>query len=204
MSLTVPLDPPRHLPESPPLSAQLKSRTSGRHAVLEGLVRLESPVSRDHYVEVLRRFSAFMGPWEDAVGALLPPHLEGWFQSRRRAHLLAMDLLALGCATSPRPPWPVPSYRSPDEVLGGLYVLEGSTLGGAVIVRRLTRDLALTPQAGAAYFNAHGPQAGVMWNAFRRLLDDDRVGWDHAHVIRGAQRTFDVLIDLFSAPGHAS
>lgn len=172
-----------------------------QHAFLEGLVGLESPITLAHYQSVLRRFALFMPAWEDEIATILPPHLRGWFQPRRRAHLLAQDLNVLGCSGMPDASWPVPRYRSRDEALGAIYVMEGSTLGGAVITRRLQADLALTPVGGAAYFHGHGPNAGAMWKAFKALLDDELSSTiDRAAAVEGATRTFECLIALFSTP----
>jgi light-regulated signal transduction histidine kinase (bacteriophytochrome) len=50
-------------------------------------------------------------------------------------------------------------------VLGALYVLEGQTLGGAVLARRAA-GLGLTRQAGASFLDAYGPERGAMWRGF--------------------------------------
>ena len=52
---------------------------------------------------------------------------------RRRSSLLRDDLETLGAAL---PTLVVPpSFAGPDDILGGLYVLEGSRLGGAMLSR---------------------------------------------------------------------
>lgn len=56
------------------------------------------------------------------------------------------------------------------ESLGGLYVLEGATLGGRVIARQLRRRLSggLDP---AQFLDFHGDMASAAWKGFTGSLD---------------------------------
>ncbi len=67
------------------------------------------------------------------------------------------------------------------EALGCLYVLEGATLGGQVIVRRL-RDL---PREAllSAFFTSYGQDVGAMWQAYREFLTGYAEGRDEDDVI---------------------
>jgi heme oxygenase len=81
------------------------------------------------------------------VAALLPD----WFQ-RRRADLLLADLAELG--VDPPAPVPPPALATQASILGAVYVLEGSRLGGAYLKRSLAphaprRFLAAAQEAGA-------------------------------------------------------
>ena len=60
----------------------------------------------------------------------------------------------------------MPPLNTHPQLLGALYVLEGSTLGGQVIARQLA-------QAGiplTTYFGARGSQTGPLWKQFCQLL----------------------------------
>jgi hypothetical protein len=86
------------------------------------------------------------------------------------------------------------------EVLGSLYVIEGSALGGRVITPHLKRTLGLGQGRGASYFHGFGGEAGVMWNNFR-VLASLEIGESSRNTVRACQsakRTFAALIDLFS------
>ena len=55
--------------------------------------------------------------------------------------------------------------------MGRLYVLEGSTLGGAFI----DRHLATVPELSGLRlraFSPYGPETGAMWQGFRRAARD--------------------------------
>lgn len=78
-----------------------------------------------------------------------------------------------------------------DRVIGGLYVLEGATLGGRTIARHLRRLLG--DQLGSARFlDFHGEQTSVAWKGFAGALDDLRAEGTLAPeaVIAGALATF--------------
>jgi heme oxygenase len=56
------------------------------------------------------------------------------------------------------------------ECLGGLYVLEGATLGGRVIARHLRRHLPGGLDS-ARFLDFHGDMASAAWKAFTGALD---------------------------------
>jgi heme oxygenase len=74
-----------------------------------------------------------------------------------------------------------------------MYVVEGSTLGGAVIARHVERILGLGRHNGCHYFRCYGKNVRPMWTAFgSRLLA--RCGQaEEDVVIAAACRTFDML-----------
>lgn len=61
-----------------------------------------------------------------------------WPQRQRASRILA-DLADLGLSIPPA--LPVPDFASTPEILGALYVIEGSRLGGAMLARQVPRDL---------------------------------------------------------------
>ena len=67
---------------------------------------------------------------EAGAAAVLPDWPE-----RRRADLVRADLAELG-AELPRPA-AAPEFRNEAQLLGGIYVLEGSRLGGSVLSSRI-------------------------------------------------------------------
>lgn len=124
---------------------------------------------------------------------------------------LAQDLAALG--------WPWPAHAAtadpcaglhlPDALaaLGSLFVVEGSALGGQVIVRRLGTQAALAP--ALRYFQGHGEATRARWRRFCALLaeverecsDTPLPGpprWCSA--VQAAQATFDALCHAAAGP----
>ncbi|MGA7438470.1 MAG: biliverdin-producing heme oxygenase [Luteibacter sp.] len=82
---------------------------------------------------------------------------------------------------------------------GELYVIEGSTLGGQVIVRHLRERFPGLPHA----FYAMGEHAPGRWRRFQRVLDDALA--DEASqrlAIAGAQHMFARFQQTLQDPGH--
>jgi heme oxygenase len=52
------------------------------------------------------------------------------------------------------------------QLIGVLYTVEGSTLGGQFVSRRLADHYGFTPTAGACFFHGYGDQTIPMWQAF--------------------------------------
>lgn len=138
--------------------AALRSGTRAEHDRVDRLfAALDLSVPRDYRLFLLAQAAAFL-PVEAAleragVAAMVPD-----WPDRRRSQLLRDDLAALD-APLPAPEWP-PELDGGPAVLGALYVIEGSRLGGAM----LRRDIApAMPQSFIANRQAPG--------AWRKLLE---------------------------------
>lgn len=60
----------------------------------------------------------------------------------------------------------LPEIRQVGQLVGVLYTIEGSTLGGQVISRSLEEYHGLTKGEGACFFNGYGESTSVMWQDF--------------------------------------
>jgi len=178
------LDQPTDRNRSPcPALKHLRAATADLHERLEermnAVTRLSDDASR---ADLVRRYAALHIPAEAALGAELEPVADLDFASRRRKpRLPPMDAVETPAFPSP---------RSRAEALGMLYVLEGSTLGGKVILRELAGRGVDT--VSLAFLDPYGRQAGERWRGFISVLDreigDDAVRLEQAG--RGAQRAF--------------
>lgn len=111
---------------------------------------------------------------------------------RPRAPLAQADLAIIGAELPPLAVLEEPRFNSPEEWLGFRYVIEGSSLGGALILRRLAASGCVIP--GLRFFDAHGERRGVEWQNFCAMLDaalgNDRSRDAAAHA---AGETFDAI-----------
>lgn len=90
-----------------------------------------------------------------AIGAI-----QDW-RSRRRAELLRQDLSLLG--VEPVEPPALAAFETVEAVLGAVYVLEGSRLGGRMLARRVPADFPCS-------FLAAGNPA--QWRSLLTLLEE--------------------------------
>ena len=189
------------LSDGPRLRDVLRTGTQDLHERSESAFVLAAPdVTRAEYGAVLVQLLAFhtaaesaLAPWAPAFAAL---GLD--LSAREKAPLLRQDLHALDVpvdASAAAPPTFALSTIA--HALGAAYVLEGATLGGQLLRRRLGPALGLTPTAGLAFFTAYGDAIGAMWRAFGSALDHfdtalgpPERGAAHARALVGARDGF--------------
>jgi heme oxygenase len=148
--------------------AHLRTVTGPTHRALEGaLGLLDEHLELDAYRQVLARFYGFWSGWEPQIAGLLEDTV--MLAPRRRLHLLAADLAALGVAKhelAALPKCPLVTLHDAAEALGSLYVMEGSTLGGKLIRGNIQRCLGSMALGGCTYFDGYGTDTGTMWQEF--------------------------------------
>jgi heme oxygenase len=174
------------------LLEKLRSETRPAHESIEQAMdldhRLTSPAA---YRTVLERFYGFHAAWEDrAAAAFGEPE---FFDPRRKTGLLLQDLQALGLSPGAIAELPACSPMVPIadrfDVLGTMYVMEGSTLGGTIIARLVEERFGFTAATGCAYFRSYGSGVGSMWRQFRARLDAE-ASPDTQAVVASAVLTF--------------
>jgi heme oxygenase len=166
------------------LLTSLRSGTRDAHARAEDAVDvLRAGRSPETYAPVLQAFRSLYAPLELALDrspltlAVVPD-----FDERRKTAWLDADLAQLG---APVPPdLAVLPLTSVEDVAGACYVLEGATLGGAVVAREL-------PDVPHRFFASYGSRRGAMWASFRgHLRELDERGVDRERAVAAARRTF--------------
>ena len=176
----------------------LKQETRQQHAHLEELNSL--PRNTSDYVRLLEGFWGIIVPWEEHVAAALPAE-DPLRAGREKAGWLRDDLTFFGysparLAALPRCP-ALPATPSRAHLLGGCYVIEGSTLGGQVIARHLAAVLGLRAGQGDRYFRSYGGETAARWQEFRAELVRHSSPENDAIMIRSAQEMFAVLAHWF-------
>ena len=154
---------------------RLRAETSQNHSAIESQMPVLDPnMSLATYCELLKRFWGYYAPLEDLLRMEIDiywPDQEYLCSERAKVPLLEKDLRAFGqsvellerCTN-------LPELKTPAQVLGCLYVIEGATLGGQIISKHLLANLGLGPETGAAFFNGYGADSGQQWQSFRLFL----------------------------------
>jgi heme oxygenase len=151
-------------PAPPTTMAALRAATRDAHLHAEQALTesrwLDSPSSYQAFLLRLLRF-------HEQVEVELPPALP--YTARRRSPLIRVDLAAL---TGHAAPAHTPSPRKGGAAaIGCLYVVEGSALGGRVLLRQITSRLGYDATRGASCFLPYGPHALPRWRAFGSAVD---------------------------------
>lgn len=92
------------------------------------------------------------------------------------------------------------NQSQPIELMGILYVFEGSVMGAVMMYPTICRAYQLSDK-GVRYFKGYGEHTRSHWNAFKIRFDEalknDKLS--QAAVISSAQATFEQVAALFTA-----
>ena len=171
----------------------LREKTAAAHRDLEGVVgALDTIPSYTHYVEGLYRGRQPVETWLQSLA--WPDFFEDWRPIAIGA-ALERDLADLDRPLPPLDPF-TPPDATVSDLLGVLYVLEGSSLGARVVLRR-AMALGLDAGFGARHLARQASDGG--WPHFVKLLDA-APALDLERTGRAAVATFDAMLQAMG--GH--
>jgi len=182
----------------------LRSRTTHQHGLLEQNTvsknLLATQVTYADYAAYLSLLYGFVKGFENQIFPRLRHSITD-IEERRKIHLIVSDLNKLGVDEAGVAVIPdhffAEVYHSNATALGGMYVLEGSILGGAVIHKHLQTTLGSEAVAGkASYFTAYGSETGSSWKFFLQAFCLASSGMEE-EVIQSASHTFGILHNWF-------
>ncbi len=187
------------------LRLKLRQETHELHAGLERALDLLSPaLVADDYRRLLERFYGFYNPLEAAMRQALGGDATEIATGRWKTPAIAADLASLGQRPADVAQLPaasdVPRLASRADVTGALYVVEGSTLGGAVLSRHFAERWGLTREHGLAFLHFYGDQTAAMWQRYLAHLAEFDNERDAGRVIAAATATFRALAAWLTTP----
>lgn len=180
------------------LHAQLKSQTADLHSSIERnslMSRVMEPdFSEQEYIRLLQKQLSFYLKVEASLHKI-PRLMELLPDSKNRikSHSLRQDLAAMNSPVlEEEVHLPINNLA---QALGVLYVLEGSSLGGQVIARKL-KDHGFINDQNLNFFNHYGSETGVFWRRFLAFLEEQSQRDDvpHKEVVTSARKTFQSLM----------
>lgn len=180
------------------LSDHIKEATKNAHQQLEVVVvkKLKAIRSDADYAGLLKHFYAYFSQVEQAVASFITDDVLPDLAQRRNSSYLKKDIEELGSNTNELPAATAPRITDPVSALGALYVLEGSIMGGRIIVQMLGKA-GITE--GISFFSGYGPATGEMWQRFTDVLNKyGATEDDQALAIAAANTTFKQFADVFS------
>lgn len=192
---------------------RLKEETAPMHRNIENNEYAKSIMNNSltmgKYELYLMKFYGFVKPVEERLRERLEAG-EGVLaeSAGNKRFWLERDLSALGLSEERIAGLPL-CTRLPDlsthvKALGCLYVLEGSTLGGQMIIRMLSGYLPIDPAVNGNYFNSYGEQTRERWKAFCNELESAGDSAEaEAEMIEAAKDTFYYLDQWFAEPGES-
>lgn len=141
----------------------LRAATAAHHDRVDAVFSRADLTDRDGYGRFMLAQAAAHLPVERALTAAGAADVLPDWAERQRAPLILADLAALGLTPPDSPDSDVAlTFDTPAEMLGGIYVLEGSRLGGTLLERSV-------PEGFPTAFLGAGDSA--MWRRLLAALD---------------------------------
>ena len=181
------------------LHAQIKAHTREDHAALEKklMQRISKIQHRLEYVALLALLYSYYSSVERAIHPFVLKRITD-YSERRKASKLRDDVNALMPQFGNFSPCNfVPKIDSYYSALGALYVMEGSTLGGAIIKRIISSRL--QSEEGFSFFTGYGDNVQAMWDQFKSYLEGPFSRRGETEIINSARETFQTFNQWLSA-----
>ncbi|MBX3441196.1 MAG: biliverdin-producing heme oxygenase [Planctomyces sp.] len=184
----------------------LREATRTRHDAVEAAVDLTGrPLTMGRYRRLLRAFLGFYDPLEARLSALPDwNRLEPAPGRLEKSDWLRQDLLALHDAAvfegEIERCQDLPDVADFGCAVGSLYVMEGATLGGRIVLQHVRNSLNLKGDKGCRFFTSYGTAVARRWTETCRFITTHADSPGAAPlIIRGACDTFDSLHRWFQS-----
>lgn len=185
---------------------RLRSKTANSHRLIEqnsaSQLLINEEVTIAQYAHYLKSLYGFVYGFEKMVFPTLMHHPLLQINDRKKSHLIQADLAMLNqTAAQPYVSDELFSthYPTAAAAFGGMYVLEGSTLGGQIINKHLSKVLGAAVAGKTTYLSAYANQTGTMWKSFLQLLCEAAACNNHeVEIIDSAVNTFSLLNNCLS------
>jgi len=186
------------------IQEKLKKDTRPDHDRLEELLFVHSimdgTLSLPEYKKILTTNYLIHTTFEEPLFRALSPQLaeELKIHSRRKLPALLSDLreVDMEAPYAGSVEQPDVAYDNDPALLGALYVLEGATLGGHVIVKKLAVNSMLNHlNLGFHYYRVYGDDLIANWKEFCGILNQ-QPETDYPSILAGAKKMFEEISSL--------
>lgn len=169
------------------LMDRLKIETQEQHQYLESLpffsALMEEKLPFESYVGLLRAMAVVHAVLEHEISLSVNPVISSvWQEKMRRLPFLEKDLSfietkeigdiaeAANCALQLAEKIRLSSRPQSVDLLGCLYVLEGSTLGAQILRPKIAKLFNLRTE-GLSYLSSHGSETAARWKKFKQRMN---------------------------------
>ena len=181
------------------VSEYLKQNTAEFHDAAEKLFNSKKIFDRtftlEDYKKIIGRNYLMLLHSEDKIFSRLSEKFSEKLQleERKKLPLIEQDLKSLDLdhqkATEEL------SFSSENEALGAMYVIEGSTLGGNVSAKQLSKTEGFD-DVTFNFFGCYRENTGSMWKNFKEVLDREVSEKNYDEVLSGAKKLYAFLLNV--------
>lgn len=180
---------------------RIKSETASQHKALEQIAFTNAIMSKTLNLEQYKAIIeanlianlAFEQQWDD-LQFDIPESL--LLDARYKTDALKKDAESLDIEIPRNVDYAFPS-ETKAAFMGSLYVFEGSTLGGAVILKQLKSNPNLNHISEHHFYGCYGERLGYFWKVFLEHLTAITQETEVEEAIKAAQKTFSLNEEIF-------
>lgn len=178
---------------------RLRAETALLHTSLEELPISKAIISPDITLDEYATYLSLMHDVVKDTETNIMPEISAIVADldiRRKTQLIEDDLEHLGVSkeTYSKPLSHNKEVLTPAFALGIFYVVEGSSLGGRVILKNIKPSLKLDENGGAKYFTGYGAVTGSTWRSFVMVMEGYAARGNNADdIIAGANFAFGAI-----------
>jgi heme oxygenase len=181
------------------VSEYLKQNTAEYHDAAEKLFNSEKIFNKtftlEDYKKIISTNYLMLLHSEDKIFEKLSERFSEKLQldDRKKLPLIEQDLksLSLKSTAASREL----EFTSEKQALGAMYVIEGSTLGGNVIAKQLSKTEGFD-EVTFNFFGCYQENTGAMWKNFKEVLDAEVPEEQYAEVLSGAKKLYTFLLNV--------
>ncbi|WGL60710.1 biliverdin-producing heme oxygenase [Pigmentibacter sp. JX0631] len=179
----------------------LKEQTKDYHNSVENLNYLsKDSISKIDYINFLKIFYRVIDPIEQLYIIKFKSEIDNYFQPSFKTDLILSDLknLAVDLKQIKKTEF-LPKIESKYEMVGVLYVLEGSVLGSAMLYNKLIALFGEEFRDKLNYLYGYGKDNFVKWKQFLKFLDEFKIIDDSSklELIEAAKNMFNCFANEF-------
>ncbi|WP_027379758.1 biliverdin-producing heme oxygenase [Chryseobacterium daeguense] len=181
------------------VSEFLKQNTAEYHDAAEKLFNSEKIFNKtftlEDYKKIISTNYLMLLHAEDKIFNSLSDNFTDKLQldSRKKLSLIEKDLKSLNLER--QNPSHELQFANENEALGAMYVIEGSTLGGNVIARQLSKTEGFD-DVTFNFFGCYQENTGPMWKSFKEVLDTEVKEENYEQVLSGAKKLYTFLLNV--------
>lgn len=181
------------------VSEYLKQNTADYHDAAEKLFNSEKIFNKtftlEDYKKIIHTNYLMLLHSEDKIFSRLSDKYSEKLQlnDRKKLSLIEKDIESLSLKNQ------TVSYDlefdNEHEAFGAMYVIEGSTLGGNVIAKQLSKTEGFD-EVSFNFFGCYQERTGAMWKNFKEVLDTEIAEESYNEVLSGAKKLYTFLLNV--------
>ncbi|MCJ7932913.1 MAG: biliverdin-producing heme oxygenase [Chryseobacterium sp.] len=174
------------------VSEYLKQNTADYHDAAEKLFNSEKIFNKtftlEDYKKIIHTNYLMLLHSEDQIFSSLSDKYSEKLQlnERKKLSLIEKDLKSLSLENQTASH--NLEFTNEHEALGAMYVIEGSTLGGNVIAKQLSKTEGFD-EVTFNFFGCYQENTGPMWKSFKEVLDTEVAEENYGKVLSGAKNS---------------